>query len=264
MTVLLAVSLCLISICVGQARTAEPFLVGGAGSSGERCIQWTDKLLLRLSLEGMVLALTRRISSGGNLYLPKGPARPIAISRVEVEVAKPSIDDTQPRASLTGPNIEGTTIQATTLKVGPIPGLHIVVDTGANKLYLRDSNNILLNAVCSTGSGRQLIDRERSWTFRTPRGSFTIMSIVRDPVWRKPDWAFIEEGKPIPEDESKRYQRGVLGEYALAFQSRYFIHGSLYDRFLGKSVTHGCIRLGSQDLTFLSRKVHIGTPVYIF
>lgn len=142
-------------------------------------------------------------------------------------------------------------------------GLHIVVDTLANRLYLKDGRRVILEAVCSTGSDRQLEGNGRSWVFRTPKGKFKILSKVRDPVWRKPDWAYLEEGEPIPEDENLRYEKDMLGEYALGFTESHFIHGTRYEHLLGQNVTHGCIRLGREDLLSLSQQVRIGTPVYI-
>lgn len=143
-------------------------------------------------------------------------------------------------------------------------GYYILVDTAANKLYLKRGNTLLLEAVCSTGSGRKLVAGDKSWTFETPRGEFRILSKIADPIWRKPDWAFLEEGEPIPRKESERYERDVLGDYALAFGNGYFIHGTLYTRLLGRNVTHGCIRLGSQDLAFLIRTAPLGTRLYIY
>jgi len=61
------------------------------------------------------------------------------------------------------------------------------------------------------------------------------------PSWVKPDWAFIEEGEDIPKNYYDRIEEGVLGDYALEIGNGYFIHGTLYTRLLGKSVTHGCI-----------------------
>jgi L,D-transpeptidase YbiS len=42
------------------------------------------------------------------------------------------------------------------------------------------------------------------------------------------------------------------------------IHGTLYTRLLGRSVTHGCIRLGPDDLQAVWDAAPIGTPVFIF
>lgn len=100
--------------------------------------------------------------------------------------------------------------------------------------------------------------------FRYPRGVFKVTSKVTDPWWRKPDWAFLEDNEPIPSDPSQRLDPEMLGAYAMRFGDNYFIHGTIYERLLGVSVTHGCVRLGSDDLKKLFDMVPIGTPVYIF
>jgi L,D-transpeptidase YbiS len=55
-----------------------------------------------------------------------------------------------------------------------------------------------------------------------------------------------------------------LGAYAMDLGDGYLIHGTLYQRALGLSITHGCVRLGDADLETVYRKVRVGTPVYIF
>jgi len=143
-------------------------------------------------------------------------------------------------------------------------GYYILVDTAANRLWLKRGEKVVLEAKCSTGSGRQLECQGRRWTFETPRGEFRIQAKIGNPIWRKPDWAFYEEGKTVPVNERDRYEKNVLGEYALAIGDGYFIHGTLYNRMLGRNVTHGCIRLGSPDLVKLAQLAPLGTKVYIF
>ena len=87
---------------------------------------------------------------------------------------------------------------------------------------------------------------------------------VEDPAWRKPDWAFVEEGKPVPKNAADRIEYGTLGEYALYLEDGYMIHGTLYERLLGRSVSHGCVRVGRDDLRVFWKGAPIGTPVYIF
>jgi lipoprotein-anchoring transpeptidase ErfK/SrfK len=144
-------------------------------------------------------------------------------------------------------------------------GRYIVVDTAENLLYLKDGPRIILKATISAGSGSILIEPsgERKWIFETPRGEFTIRSKIVKPAWVKPDWAFIEEGKPIPKNLRDRVEEGMLGDYALGFGDGYFIHGTLYTRLLGKNITHGCIRVGDQDLKTLFQSVPLGTKVFI-
>ncbi len=143
-------------------------------------------------------------------------------------------------------------------------GTYILIDTGANRLILKRGAEVLMEAVCSTGSRRTLVSGERRWTFETPRGVRQIRSKIRHPVWRRPDWAFLEEGKPLPRREGDRYMPGVLGDYALDIGGGYFIHGTLYTRLLGQNVTHGCIRLGDEDLEKLFRQAPVGAKVYVF
>lgn len=146
-------------------------------------------------------------------------------------------------------------------------GKFIVIDSLYNRLYLREGKKTLLDAVCSAGSGAVLVDTPggRKWIFDTPRGEFQILNKKENPVWTKPDWAFIEEGEPIPDSLSERIEHGVLGEYALYFSTDgYLIHGTLYERLLGRSVTHGCIRLGRKDLRILYHSTRLGTKVYIY
>lgn len=144
---------------------------------------------------------------------------------------------------------------------------YIVIDQTHNRLEVRRGRQTLLSMVCSAGSGmvlRETGGQGRQWIFDTPRGLYTVRSKLTNPVWKKPDWAFIEEGLPLPTDPGERIEYGALGEYALYFGDGYMIHGTLYERLLGRSVTHGCIRLGRDDLATVYRTCPVGTPIYIF
>lgn len=145
-------------------------------------------------------------------------------------------------------------------------GVHVVIDQTHNRLYLKRGPEVLREAVCSAGSGMVLREHDgrRSWVFDTPRGAFAIRRKVANPVWTKPDWAYVEEGLPIPRLVSERRESGMLGEYACHFGDGYLIHGTLYTRLLGRNVSHGCIRLGDEDLRAVYHAVTLGTPVYIF
>jgi len=156
-------------------------------------------------------------------------------------------------------------LQAKLARLAP-RGLYIVIDQTNNRLYLRQDDEVVLDAICSAGSGMVLKEGNggRQWVFDTPRGRFQVLSRIENPVWKKPDWAFVEEGEPIPKNAAERFEAGTLGEYAFYFGNGYMIHGTLYERLLGRSVTHGCIRLGRDDLRALWAKVRVGTPIYIF
>jgi len=55
-----------------------------------------------------------------------------------------------------------------------------------------------------------------------------------------------------------------MGDYAMGFGNGYYIHGTLYRRLLGQSVTHGCVRLGDQELEQVYNTAPIGTPIFIY
>jgi L,D-transpeptidase YbiS len=145
-------------------------------------------------------------------------------------------------------------------------GPYIVINTHTNKIDLRTEDTILFEATCSTGHGGMFVDSTtgRKWVFNTPDGVFKINSKIKQPWWRKPDWAFLEDDEKIPKNENERYDPQMMGDYAMGFGDGYFIHGTIYERLLGISVTHGCVRVGSDDLKELYDKVKIGTYVYIF
>ena len=146
---------------------------------------------------------------------------------------------------------------------------YIVINTQENLLLLRDGARVLRSAVCSSGSGRKLEGPKRwkhNWVFNTPKGRHAVLRKVQDPLWIKPEWAFLEAGEEIPifAEDRRRFQRGALGRYALYFAKDYMIHGALYEVNLGKSITHGCVRVGEEDLRYLYDTVEKGWPVYIY
>jgi hypothetical protein len=145
-------------------------------------------------------------------------------------------------------------------------GVYIVVDTFGNRLRLMENGKLIRSAVCSTGTGILLRDPRngKQWVFDTPLGERVVERKVKHPVWAKPDWAFVEDGLLPPKDPNERFDDASLGDYALYIGDGYIIHGTLFKSLLGRRVTHGCIRLGDEDLEFLYRHAPIGTRVYLY
>jgi lipoprotein-anchoring transpeptidase ErfK/SrfK len=145
-------------------------------------------------------------------------------------------------------------------------GPYLIINTSANNFRLMNEEKVLREGMCSTGSYTILQAGEnKQWIFKTPRGMFKILNKIQDPVWKKPDWAFVEEGLPIPSaNDPSRYEYGVLGDYSMILGDGYMIHGTLYKRFLGLPVTHGCVRMGDADLEEVFKTMQIGSKVYIY
>lgn len=146
---------------------------------------------------------------------------------------------------------------------------YILINTTLNRMSMKIGDDFIVrDAVVSTGSNTELIEQEgkrRSWFFSTPKGVHTVKRKMVAPVWVKPDWAFVEEGEPIPGAQAEaRFEEGTLGRYGLYFGNGYLIHGTLFQRFLGQSVTHGCVRVGDADLEAVYQNAKVGTRIYIY
>jgi len=143
---------------------------------------------------------------------------------------------------------------------------YIVINTTENRFSLYKNKKLIREGFCSSGSYTMLqTEGNKKWIFKTPKGRYWIQGKITHPVWRRPDWAFVEEGLPIPPKEHpSRYEYGVLGDYALSIGDGYLIHGTIYKRFLGMPVTHGCVRLNDEDLEAIYNTLSIGSKVYIF
>jgi hypothetical protein len=197
--------------------------------------------------------------------------------------------------------------------------LRVVVSLAERKLWvIGAAGDTLRSAPVAVGSGKQLKLGARRWRFATPTGIRKVESIETDPIWIRPDWAYLElarqlkvrldsiawaatrpvkggdsllsrgreigvvrngEFTPWPVDKDivlggvlympplgspYRGQAGVLGSYRLNVGGAIGIHGTLDRASIGKAVTHGCMRLGDDDLAWLYLNVPIGTPVFIY
>jgi lipoprotein-anchoring transpeptidase ErfK/SrfK len=153
------------------------------------------------------------------------------------------------------------------IKAAQPHGTWVVVDTYKNRLRVYRDGELLRDAVCSTGKGSVLRDPRngRQWVFDTPTGERTVQRKVKDPIWAKPDWAFIEEGyAPPPSSSPDRFDDFSLGKYGLYMGDGYIIHGTIFQTLLGQRVTHGCIRLGDKDLEYVYKQVPLGAKVYLY
>lgn len=202
-------------------------------------------LLLGLLIAGLVGATI--LASFGEAYAAAefrpAPAEATAATAKRDARAKSRIDSVRPR------------------------GVYVVVDTYRNRLRVYRGSELLREALVSTGSGVVLRDPRngRQWIFDTPNGERTVQRKVKNPIWAKPDWAFIEEGyTPPPIGSRDRFDDFSLGNYGLYMGDGYILHGTIFQSLLGRRVTHGCVRVGDADLEFLYKNVPVGAKVYIY
>jgi hypothetical protein len=95
----------------------------------------------------------------------------------------------------------------------------------------------------------------------TPSGTFKITSKMRWPTWVNPGTSWADSMPPIiPAGPGN-----PLGSRALATSaSGVLIHGTYSSWSIGRSVSHGCIRMYIKDSEDIFERVEVGTPVLIY
>ncbi|GAC1436116.1 MAG: hypothetical protein NVSMB68_08240 [Thermoanaerobaculia bacterium] len=147
----------------------------------------------------------------------------------------------------------------------PRAGTLITVDVAKNKLYLFQDGHLVDRSPVATGSEKVLRKGGKTFLFHTPRGRMKVLRKIEDPIWTKPDWAFLEDGQPVPPlDSPKRQVKGHLGKYALDLGDGIMIHGTEDVGSFGKRASHGCIRVPGDMLESVYNAAKVGTPVYIY
>ncbi len=145
---------------------------------------------------------------------------------------------------------------------------YIVVDTNTNSFLMRETDTVLREGICSTGSGKKVVwvRGRKTWVFNTPKGKHQIR-LKKDnyPIWTRPDWDYVENGEKVPAgNDTSRVVEGMLGQYALDIGDAYMLHGTPFRRTLGTYASHGCVRLDDPDIEYLYNNSQKGTEVYIY
>ena len=92
--------------------------------------------------------------------------------------------------------------------------------------------------------------------WNTPVGALHVVSKLVDPVWRSPDWAGLGDVPPGP--------KNPLGNRWLGLNREgYGIHGTNEPTSIGRTVSHGCIRMFPQHILQLFDDAWINMPVII-
>jgi L,D-transpeptidase YbiS len=199
-----------------------------------------------LGLGGTVLAMLALAWLGGYGYVPVAGVAPAVNARLP---AKTDLKQVERKMAALQPR-----------------GVYIVVDASQNRMRLMKNDQVLRESVVSAGTGAVLKDEKsgRTWIFETPRGVRVVRSKKQHPCWTRPDWDYVENGEPLPRNWRDRIDCAALGDYAMYLGDGYMIHGTLYERSLGLSVTHGCVRVGAEDLEAVYKAASVGTKVYLY
>jgi lipoprotein-anchoring transpeptidase ErfK/SrfK len=148
---------------------------------------------------------------------------------------------------------------------------YVLIRLEENRLYVMDGERAVWSAPVGTGTGFTLEGAGRRWEFSTPHGVFRVQRKEKDPVWIRPDWVYVRDGRPIPpRGAPERRDTEMLGTTAIYIGYELAIHGTNAPELLlrpdpeDRRVSHGCIRLTNEDARMLYHMVEIGTPVLIY
>lgn len=146
-----------------------------------------------------------------------------------------------------------------------VDGRYVVISLDEHMLHVMEDERVIWSAIVGTGTGTRLEGAGQKWDFSTPRGIFRVQFKEKNPIWRVPDWAFVERGVPLPPlDHPSRREEGTLGTTAIYLQYDIAVHGTNRPELLGQPVSHGCIRMTNEAVRRLYHEVEIGTPVIIY
>jgi hypothetical protein len=87
--------------------------------------------------------------------------------------------------------------------------------------------------------------------FATPAGHYKITQVIWNPWWHPPKSEWARGEKPTPPGPGN-----PMGRVKINFANLYYIHGTPWEDELGIPASHGCIRIGDNDLLELTRLIH--------
>lgn len=119
--------------------------------------------------------------------------------------------------------------------------IHLVLNIPASRIDVFENGKKVRSIAVSAGM------REHA----TPRGRYHISSVIWNPWWHPPKSAWARGEKPTPPGPDN-----PMGRVKINFAPLYYIHGTPYESRLGAPASHGCIRMGQEDLFWLAERIH--------
>jgi lipoprotein-anchoring transpeptidase ErfK/SrfK len=134
-----------------------------------------------------------------------------------------------------------------TIKVIDGSNLNVIIDLSENKLDLKLNDNIIKRYYVCSGKKET----------PTPSGDYKVTEKLIDPTW----FSGAETGGKglIPGGDP----RNELGTRWIGFKPTFGIHGTIFPESIGKSESHGCVRMHNADVEELYGLVTVGTPIKI-
>jgi hypothetical protein len=126
-------------------------------------------------------------------------------------------------------------------KQPPADDIRLVLNIPANRIDVFEHGQRTRSIDVSVGK------RE----FATPTGKYRINSVIWNPWWHPPKSEWARGEKPTPPGPAN-----PMGRVKINFAPLLYIHGTFYEDKLGAPASHGCIRMGKNDLIALTKLIH--------
>jgi lipoprotein-anchoring transpeptidase ErfK/SrfK len=130
----------------------------------------------------------------------------------------------------------------------PNPSVQVVIHRRSHTLQVLDAEGTLFRTY-------PIAIGKAAWP--TPQGKFQVLKKIENPIFQSfRTGALTASGKANPLGQYYvQYHEGKVGEFG--------IHGTDEEDSIGKSVSHGCIRMHNKDIAELYQLVDMGTSVTI-
>ena len=148
----------------------------------------------------------------------------------------------------------GTTILVTAPNGAPLPVVdRVEVDKAKEQLRAYDSSNKLVAVYPATVGSTEM---------PTPAGEYEVTSVQKDPVWNYDPSQLHFGDKKLGKLTIKSGPNNPVGAVWIDLSKpTYGIHGTPDPEKIGKTASHGCVRLTNWDALTLGAAVHKGTKV---
>ncbi len=151
------------------------------------------------------------------------------------------------------PNARPVHIPAKSEKVVPPEGTEVFVSKSQSTLRVMQGEKLLYFAPVTSGSEHDPL----------PIGDWKVTGISRDPTFNYNPNLFWDAK---PGDEKAKIPAGPNNPVGLVWidlsKEHYGIHGTPEPKTIGKTTSHGCVRLTNWDAVTVSTLVKSGTPVH--
>lgn len=123
----------------------------------------------------------------------------------------------------------------------PPADLRIVINIPASRLDVFEHGELTRSYPISAGR------RE----FATPAGKYRVTQLIWNPWWHPPKSEWARGEKPHPPGPTN-----PMGRVKINFHELYYVHGTPHEDELGIPASHGCVRIGDEDLLELTKLIH--------